>query len=211
MPSDPNPRDEDLTFGAPPEPSSEPSSPASTPRAVELTSAPIVMREHLTELAELLDLTRKRPNRAARAYNTAVAASAKWRAPLLAVLPKAIVTVGAIIVTMTFWPSPLPELPAELLGEWTTTNPDYQDRRLAFTPDAVLIGTTPDGVPLRYSITALKLRTRADTTTLELTYDVDGADAELHAALVGGSERKLVFARPQGLVWVPWSTAMPPQ
>ena len=168
--------------------------------APSTTPAPIVIREQLSEIGAILDLPAKRPTRrtAAVAAVEFVAVSGKRWSQWLSV---AVLVVSALIATVSWWPVSAPSMPESVLGDWVTMSPQYEGRRLAFTPTEVLIATGVEAAPTRHRIMSLQLRRHLDSTVFAVIYSVDGAPVELHAVVMETGPQRLIFARPAGLTW----------
>ncbi len=159
------------------------------------------LRTELTQIGAVLDLPAKAVNRPTAASVAAVRQSHAFTLNLSQWIAGAIVFIGAGIAAAMLRTPPLPTLPPELLGEWTTSNPQYQGRQLAFVESQIVMRVSEDAPLTRYPIIGLTSHTVADTTLLGLTYSTEGGEVELHARLVGRDRPSLVFDRPSGLVW----------
>jgi hypothetical protein len=109
--------------------------------------------------------------------------------------------VSALIAVVAFWPTSSPPVPESVLGDWVTSNPQYQDKHLAFTLREVLIAVGNDAPPTRHRILSLRLKRHADSTVIALTYNVENEPVELHAAVMETGPQRLIFAHPAGLIW----------
>ncbi len=154
------------------------------------------MREFLIAVGHFMDLPTKRPTRA----TLAIPAIVPKRVRLLRWAPIAAGALVASVLAFVFWNQRPPTLPDALIGEWVTKSPRYADRALAFTPTEVVLGVQ-QGQRAHYRITRLETQSRADSVILVLSYEQNGEPTELHATLINGSLPRLVFSRPQGLVW----------
>ena len=140
------------------------------------------LRDELTEVGVILNLTTQRPIRAT-ASGQAVPPPLN-RAKLRGYLAKSTVAVGLAIGLLSLRRPDAPYVPDALLGEWITNNPRYEGRQLAFTETLLELGLVEDARRLRYPTTRLSTNTLADTTVIALTYDADGSSVELHARLI---------------------------
>ncbi|MCC6241504.1 MAG: hypothetical protein IT353_01630 [Gemmatimonadaceae bacterium] len=182
----------------------EPDDLASTaPNAPATPTQSPALREQLAEIGAVLDLPERRPARATAVSNAAVATAAPI--PVAAWRKSAAIgtlAVGALIAVVSFWPSQVSTtMPVGILGQWTTSFPGYADREFQFTDGEVIIGMGNGAVPARYPITSVHFHGTSDSTDVDMTYAVDGADVELHATLIERGPARLKFARPEGLIW----------
>jgi len=158
------------------------------------------LREALTHVGELMQLPPKRPTvaapvvKAAKAFTLSSTKGTRFWLPVIAVALVAIV--GAI----TFWPSAPPTVPKALQREWATLHPKYARNRIAFTENQVLL-TAATGRTTSHQIETIETTLKGDSMMILINYQDEGGLTELSAALVSVPTPKLVFARPQGLVW----------
>jgi hypothetical protein len=117
--------------------------------------------------------------------------------PVLAV----IVVIGASV--WKFWPQAEVVVPEALVREWTCTHANFAGRRLAFTADSIFLAVQPGAPMIGYKITDLKQTRKADSTIVLVSYDDAGGIMELEASLSLLPAPRLVFRRPEGLVWEP--------
>ena len=180
LPSNPTP--DDAPNGQPPVPATQ------------------VIRAELSEIGVMLDLPTKRPTRqtaAVAAIEPLASTSPRWSQWIAG----AALVVSALIAVVAFWPTSSPPMPEAVLGDWVTSNQQYQDKHLAFSQTEVLIAVGNDAPPTRHRILSLRLKRHADSTVIALTYQADNAPVELHAAVMETGPQRLIFARPAGLIW----------
>lgn len=162
------------------------------------------LRAHLNDIGLELGLRHMRPTRMAGVpaivQDTPVFRTHKG--VVSRVLVGTALVLSVVVAGIKLWPAPIPVVPDALLGEWVTQNPQYSDRRLAFTPFAVVIGTGEKDEGSVYPIVALRAVTTSDTTKITVVYNANGDLVELNAALLGGVPAKLVFQQPSNLTWV---------
>ncbi len=163
------------------------------------------IREALTHVGELMRLPPKRPGAAAAA--AAMLAKAKQfhlnnPKATKVFLPTMAVIMAAIFAAVKLWPKPDLNVPASLQREWVTSHPKYAGNRIAFTSNQVLIsiGSNPT---TSHPIDAITTTFRGDSTKFVISYIDQGAPVDLEATVVTIPVPRLVFARPEGLVWEP--------
>lgn len=159
-----------------------------------------VIREELSEIGVILDLPTRRPTRqtaAVAAIEPLSNSSPRWSQWVAA----SALVLSALIAVVAFWPTTSPPMPESLLGDWVTSNPQYQDKHLAFTQNEVLIAVGTETSPTRHPILSLQLKRHADSTVIALTYKDNDAPVEMHAAVMETGPQRLIFARPAGLIW----------
>ena len=166
------------------------------------------LREELKEIGVILNLPAQRPKRATASMQ-AVVPSPFNVARLRSVAATVSLVVGAVICVFSLRKPPAPDVPDLLLGEWTTSNPRYEGRQLAFTETSIELGTAKDAARTRYPITSLSTKSRADTMIIALAYEDDGGTVELHARLIARDRTKLAFDRPYDLIWQRRTNEMP--
>jgi hypothetical protein len=190
---------------------------SSTPRAVPRTEAarpvnlkdgdlanPVPLGDFMSELGTIMQLPPKEgPVAAPVVAQAAAPARTGWNAravllPTIAVLLAAGVAWGRVAGR----PS-VPDLPKELQGEWRTKHPKYRDRLLSFTADRVGIAMSEGKVPQLLPVSALTMRSRADTTVLAITYIEEGGPVEFRVSLVKGARPMLWLSNPADVVWEP--------
>jgi len=163
---------------------------------------PSEIRDALVHVGELMQLPAKRPTAAVPApveEPTPVARQPRGKVFWLPVTALGLAVLAGVVL---LWPSgSTDQMPTALLGEWTTKFSGYADRSLAFTPAEVHIGTARGAPRTAHAIKKVEVDQRGDTTMLLLTYDVEGGEVELEAGLLATSPARLVFLRPEGLVW----------
>jgi hypothetical protein len=164
---------------------------------------PVPLNDFMSELGTIMRLPKKEGPVAAPVAVAAAPARHGWSArtmvlPAIAVLLAAGVAWGRVAGTPA-----LTDLPRELQGEWKTSHPKYRDRQLSFTADRVGLALQEGRAPQLYPISALTMRTRADTTVLSITYVEEGAPVDFRVSLVRGARPMLWLSNPPDVVWVP--------
>ncbi len=158
------------------------------------------LRAALSHVGELMQLPPKRPTvatpvvKAAKAFTLTSNTGTRFWLPVIA----ASLAVG--VAAFTFWPSAPPTVPKSLQREWATLHPKYAKSRIAFTATEVRL-TAADGKTTAHPIQSIATSFKGDSMMIAINYEEAGALTELNAALVSVPTPKLVFARPQGLVW----------
>jgi hypothetical protein len=176
---------------------------ASTAKKAEVKEAPEI-REALTHVGELMRLPPKRPGAAeAAAAMLRKAKELRIRAqnPKI-LLPTLAILTAIIFATVKMWPAPDLMVPSSLQREWVTSHPKYAGNRIAFTSTQVLI-TIGQGGTTSYPIDKITSQFRGDSTKVILSYIDQGAPVDLEASVVAIPTPRLIFARPEGLVWEP--------
>lgn len=170
------------------------------------------LRAALEDVGTLMRLPPKRPS----AETPVKAQPAVERNPSgagpsikLTALPIIAVVFVAIAGLVYFWPSAPVAVPADLQREWFSRHANYAGRRIQFTDDTLYMTVDPAKPPQPYRITAVKQIQKGDSTLLVVSYDDAGGIIELQAALHMQPAPRLVFARPEGLVWEPTAGAKP--
>lgn len=177
---------------------------ASTAKKVEVKEAPEI-REALTHVGELMRLPPKRPGAAeAAAAMLRKAKEFRLRAqnPKI-LLPTLAVLTGLVFAVVKMWPQPDLMVPSSLQREWVTSHPKYAGNRIAFTSSQVLITIAQTGTTTSYPIDKITSQFRGDSTNVILSYIDQGAPVDLEASVVAIPTPRLIFARPEGLVWEP--------
>jgi len=181
------------------------------PRPVNLNdgdlATPVPLNDFMSELGTIMQLPKKEGPVAAPVVVTTTPARRGWSAraavlPAIAILLAAGVAWGRVTRT-----PPLTDLPKELQGEWRTRNPKYRDRLLSFTSDRVGIALKEGIAPQLHPISAVTMRTRADTTVLSITYVEEGAPVDFRVSLVRGAKPLLWLSNPPDVVWEPVRSA----
>jgi hypothetical protein len=164
------------------------------------------LREALTHVGELMQLPPKIPGvleaeakatkaaKAAKAFSLPSTKGTKFWLPIIA----AVLAVG--VAAATFWPAAPATVPKALQRDWATLNPKYMKNRIAFTDKEVLL-TAASGTTTSHRIANIATELKGDSMMIVINYEDQGGLTELSAALVSVPTPKLVFARPQGLVW----------
>lgn len=175
----------------------------STAKKSEVREAPEI-REALTHVGELMRLPPKRPGAAeAAAAMLRKAKEFRLRAqnPKI-LLPTLAILSGIVFAMVKMWPQPELMVPSSLQREWVTSHPKYAGNRIAFTSTQVLI-TIGQGGTTSYPIDKITSQFRGDSTKVVLSYMDQGAPVDLEASVVAIPTPRLIFARPEGLVWEP--------
>ncbi len=175
----------------------------STAKKAEVKEAPEI-REALTHVGELMRLPPKRPGAAeAAAAMLRKAKEFRLRAqnPKI-LLPSLAILSGIVFAMVKMWPQPELMVPSSLQREWVTSHPKYAGNRIAFTSTQVLI-TIGQGGTTSYPIDKITSQFRGDSTKVILSYMDQGAPVDLEASVVAIPTPRLIFARPEGLVWEP--------
>ncbi|MFN0098270.1 MAG: hypothetical protein ACKVS7_06310 [Gemmatimonadaceae bacterium] len=162
------------------------------------------IREALTHVGELMRLPPKRPGAAeAAAAMLRKAKEFRLRAqnPKI-LLPTLAILSGIVFAMVKMWPQPELMVPSSLQREWVTSHPKYAGNRIAFTSTQVLI-TIGQGGTTSYPIDKITSQFRGDSTKVVLSYMDQGAPVDLEASVVAIPTPRLIFARPEGLVWEP--------
>ncbi|MCC7001127.1 MAG: hypothetical protein IT357_03135 [Gemmatimonadaceae bacterium] len=176
---------------------------ASTAKKAEVKEAPEI-REALTHVGELMRLPPKRPGAAeAAAAMLRKAKELRIRAqnPKI-LLPTLAILTAIIFASVKMWPEPDLMVPSSLQREWVTSHPKYAGNRIAFTSTQVLI-TIGQGGTTSYPIDKITSQFRGDSTKVIVSYIDQGAPVDLEASVVSIPTPRLIFARPEGLVWEP--------
>lgn len=171
----------------------------------EVKEAPEI-REALTHVGELMRLPPKRPGAAeAAAAMLRKAKELRIRAqnPKI-LLPTLAIMTAIVFATVKMWPEPDLMVPSSLQREWVTSHPKYAGNRIAFTSTQVLI-TIANGGTTSYPIERITSQYRGDSTKVTVSYIDQGAPVDLEASVVSIPTPRLIFARPEGLVWEPTS------
>jgi hypothetical protein len=167
-------------------------------------NAAVALREQLTEFGDLLALQpqrRKRPTLTNTQAVEVLKPLPSYHRVLSAMLVSIAVILTLVVGVGELWPRAPVVVPDELIGEWTTDDPRYAGRMMAFAESEIVVGLTPGVPPASYVIRTLDATLRGDTTLLTLQYDVDTAPVELHTTFIRSGVPRLVFERPAGLVW----------
>lgn len=176
---------------------------ASTAKKAEVKEAPEI-REALTHVGELMRLPPKRPGAAeAAAAMLRKAKELRIRAqnPKI-LLPTLAILTAIIFATVKMWPEPALLVPSSMQREWVTSHPKYAANKIAFTSTQVLITIGSTGTT-SFPIDKITTTFRGDSTKVLLSYMDQGAPVELEATVVTVPMPRLVFARPEGLIWEP--------
>ncbi|MCE9603108.1 MAG: hypothetical protein K8S21_12965 [Gemmatimonadetes bacterium] len=158
------------------------------------------LREALSHVGELMQLPPKRPTEAAPVIKEAAAfrlpstKGSKFWLPVIA----GVMLAGVALFML--WPAAAPTVPLTLLGEWTTTNPKYAGNRIAISATDIRL-TIADRNPTSHAIRGISTNATGDSLKVVINYQDEGGLTELNATLVTLPTRRLIFARPQGLVW----------
>ncbi len=162
----------------------------------------LAMREALAHVGELMRLPPKRPAAAA----VAAPAAATFELPSIGGrklwLPVLAVSLAATFAAVKFWPRAALEVPTGLQREWATSHPKYAKSRIAFTERQVVLSAN-GGAATAHTIENIATTYRGDTTKIVLNYAEEGGLTELRVALVARPTPRLIFSRPDGLVWEP--------
>jgi hypothetical protein len=175
----------------------------STAKKAEVKEAPEI-REALTHVGELMRLPPKRPGAAEAAaamLRKAKALRIQAQNPKI-LLPTLAILTAIIFATVKMWPEPALLVPSSLQREWVTSHPKYAGNRIAFTSTQVLI-TIAKGGTTSYPIDKITTQFRGDSTKVIVSYIDQGAPVDLEASVVSIPTPRLIFARPDGLIWEP--------
>ena len=121
----------------------------------------------------------------------------------------------AILCGWLYLPSlrrPLEEMPATLLGAWTTTAPDYADRGfwIGKRKVAFRVGPNPADV-IVYPVARITVRRRSgDTTTYDIEYAADGGTNQWSFEYFGSPHPTIVFIHQPEMSWTPAPDRNPP-
>jgi hypothetical protein len=118
-------------------------------------------------------------------------------------LPTLAILTAIIFATVKMWPEPDLMVPSSLQREWTTSHPKYAGNRIAFTSTQVLITMAKGGATTSYPIDKITTQFRGDSTKVIVSYIDQGAPVDLEASVVSIPTPRLIFARPEGLIWEP--------
>lgn len=164
------------------------------------------IREALVHVGELMRLPTKRPG---AAENAAAAPAPRAESKPLELpsftggrvwLPVAAVFLAVVFSAVKFWPSAPPEVPEVMRGEWATTHPKYANSRIAFTANEVVL-STKGGTSTAYPIAEMSSIPHGDSTKYVINYKEGDGLTELRVAFVSTPKPRIVFARPEGLIW----------
>ncbi len=160
------------------------------------------MREALAHVGELMRLPPKRPAATATAAPTPVSFEMPSIGGRKLWLPVVAVSLAATFAVVKFWPRAALEVPIPLQREWATSHPKYAKSRIAFTERQVVLSAN-GGQATAYPIEDVTTTYRGDTTKIVLNYAEEGGMTELRVSLVTTPTPRLIFSRPDGLVWEP--------
>lgn len=173
------------------------------------------LRTALSDVGMLMRLPAKRPTaelgaaapppRETREGKSGETSGPRRRIGALPVVAAVLVVIAS---TVYLWPKAPIEMPAGLKREWVSNQAAFSGRRLRFTADTVYMTIDPAAPPQAYAITALTQIQKRDATKLVVAYDDGGGPMEIEAELQLLPTPRLIFARPEGLVWEP-ATAVP--
>ena len=94
-------------------------------------------------------------------------------------------------------------LPAELVGLWTTADPNYSDRYLELQPDTITFGTGGTS-SIKYSIIGVVRPEAGEGEAYEIHFrGVNGTKFSREIVLSGSGE-KLFFRSQPDVVWTPF-------
>lgn len=158
------------------------------------------LRLALEHVGELMQLPPKRPTVATPVVKVAKAFTLKSTKGTQFWLPIVAVVLAAGAAVVAFWPAAPPTVPKSLQREWATLHPKYARNRIAFTATEVRL-TAANGQTTSHAIKSIATEFKGDSMMILINYQEEGGVTELNAALVSVPTPKLVFARPQGLVW----------
>ncbi len=166
----------------------------------------VQIREALSHVGELMRLPARRPSAATDAADAPAprAESKPLELPSFSGgrvwLPVAAVSLAVLFSAIKFWPSAAPEVPEALRGEWATTHPKYVNNRIAFTESQVVL-STKGGTATAYPIAEMSSLAHGDSMKYVINYKEGDDLTELRVAFVSTPRPRLVFARPEGLIW----------
>ncbi len=167
------------------------------------------IREALSHVGELMRLPTRRPSAPAGSEEAGGAAAPRPESKPFVLpsigggriwLPVVAASLAAVFAIVKFWPSTPPVVPETIRGEWATNHPKYVNNRIAFTDRQVVI-TNASGASTAYPIEAMTVIPHRDSTRYTFSYK-EGSDlTEMRAVYVTKPKPRLVFARPEGLIW----------
>ena len=134
--------------------------------------------------------------RATSARATAASATGKSRWWL----PAAAIALVAVVMGARFALAPSRELPAQLQGSWTTSNPAFAGREIEFTSDSLMLRNVL-ALSTRHRITAVTLAPIDGATHVKISYEDAGAAQLLEIVLAANGAKEFSLVRPKGVVW----------
>lgn len=125
----------------------------------------------------------------------ASARGTRWWLPALALA----MVIG--VVAWKFVTAPTTELPAELMGEWVTTNPKYAGRKVTFREGKLVLELDPRAGAAEYAIKAVEVKPVNGRRNVAVTYVDNGGDQVLQINLWTGDPPQFELAQPPGVIW----------
>jgi hypothetical protein len=115
-------------------------------------------------------------------------------------LPAAAVALVAVTIGARFALAPGRELPPQLLGSWSSTNPQFAGREIEFTTDSVMLRNVL-ALSTRHRIQAVTMAPVEGTTHVKISYEDAGAPQQLEIVLAANGQPEFSLVRPKGVVW----------